>query len=341
MIQNQRIMKAAQIQEKRGDFVLVDIEKPTPKENEVLIRVEACGICHSDAFVKDGAFPGIQYPRVPGHEVVGIVEEVGQQVKLWKKGQRVGVGWHGGHCFQCDFCRRGDFINCEYAQVSGISYDGGYAEFMCAPQEAVAAIPDELSSAEAAPLLCAGITVFNALRNSGIRPGDIVAVQGIGGLGHLAIPYAAKMGMRTVAISTSNSKKDMAKELGAQHFINTEESDPVKTLKEMGGAKLILTTAPNSKAITAVIGGLGKDGKLLVVAATGEPVEVSPMELLMGRKSITGWPSGTAKDSEDTLNFSALTGTVPMIEEFPLEDVEKAYDRMINNKARFRVVLKP
>ncbi|WP_372920445.1 zinc-binding dehydrogenase, partial [Salegentibacter sp.] len=251
------------------------------------------------------------------------------------------VGWHGGHCFECEPCRRGDFISCENAQISGISYDGGYAEYMCAPKEAIAAIPEELSSAEAAPLLCAGITVFNALRNSGIKPGNLVAVQGIGGLGHLAVQYAAKMGMRTVAISTSDDKKDLAKELGAHHFINTDEKDAAEELQKLGGAKLILATAPYSKAITSVIGGLGTDGKLLMVAATGDPIEVSPMELLMGRKSVAGWPSGTAMDSEDTLNFSALTGTKPTIEEFPLDKVNEAYDRMINNKARFRVVLKP
>lgn len=334
-------MKAAQVKEKGGDFILVDMDKPSPKENEVLIKVEACGICHSDAFVKNGVFPGMEFPRVPGHEVVGIVEEVGQNVKNWKKDQRVGVGWHGGHCFECEPCRRGDFISCENAQISGISYDGGYAEYMCAPKEAIAAIPEELSSAEAAPLLCAGITVFNALRNSGIKPGNLVAVQGIGGLGHLAVQYAAKMGMRTVAISTSDDKKDLAKELGAHHFINTDEKDAAEELQKLGGAKLILATAPYSKAITSVIGGLGTDGKLLMVAATGDPIEVSPMELLMGRKSVAGWPSGTAMDSEDTLNFSALTGTKPTIEEFPLDKVNEAYDRMINNKARFRVVLKP
>ena len=334
-------MKAAQIQEKGGDFILVDIDKPTPKKGEILIKVEACGICHSDAFVKEGAFPGIEYPRTPGHEVVGTVEKVGADVDKWKVGQRVGIGWHGGHCFECEQCRRGDFINCENAKISGISYDGGYAEYMTAPQEAIAAIPEELSSAEAAPLLCAGITVFNALRNSGIKPGDIVAVQGIGGLGHLAIQYASKMGMRTVAISTSDNKKELAKDLGAHHFINTKNSDPAEELQKLGGAKLILATAPNSEAITSVINGLGVDGKLLMVAATGEPVEVSPLQLIMQRKSVAGWPSGTAIDSEDTLNFSALTGTKPMIEEYPLSDVKKAYERMINNESRFRVVLKP
>lgn len=334
-------MKAAQVQEKGGDFIIVDLDKPKPGKKEVLLKVEACGICHSDAFVKDGTFPGIEYPRVPGHEVVGIVEEIGEEVKMWKKGQRVGVGWHGGHCFECDPCRRGDFINCQNARVSGISYDGGYAEFMVAPQEAIAAVPDELTSAEAAPLLCAGITVYNALRNSGIKPGDVVAIQGIGGLGHLAVQYAVKMGMRTVAISHSNNKKELAEKLGAQHFINTNQEDPVKALQDLGGAKLILATAPVSSAITAIVDGLGIDGKILIVAATGDPVEVSPMQLLMGRKSVSGWPSGTAKDSEDTLHFSALTGTTPMIEEYPLKEVNEAYDRMINNKARFRVVLKP
>ncbi|NJY62966.1 alcohol dehydrogenase catalytic domain-containing protein [Salinimicrobium sp. CDJ15-81-2] len=334
-------MKAAQVQEKGGDFIIVDLDKPKPGKKEVLIKVEACGICHSDALVKEGHYPGLQYPRVPGHEVVGIVEEVGEEVDLWKKGQRVGVGWHGGHCFECDPCRRGDFINCVNAKVSGISYDGGYAEFMTAPQEAVASIPEELSSAEAAPLLCAGITVFNALRNSGIKAGDLVAVQGIGGLGHLAVQYAVKMGMRTVAISHSDNKKDLAKELGAHHFINTQNEDPAKKLQEMGGANLILATAPSGDAITAVVDGLGPNAKLLAVAATGEPIQVSPMQLLLGRKSVSGWASGTAKDSEDTLNFSALTATVPMIEEYPLDKVNEAYDRMINNKARFRVVLKP
>lgn len=334
-------MKAAQVQEKGGDFKIVELDKPNPAKKQVLVKIEACGICHSDAFVKDGTFPGIQYPRVPGHEVVGIIEEVGDEVDMWKKGQRVGIGWHGGHCFECDPCRRGDFINCQNAQVSGISYDGGYAEYMVAPQEAIAAVPDELSSVEAAPLLCAGITVFNALRNSGIKPGDLVAVQGIGGLGHLAVQYAVKMGMRTVAISHSDNKKELAEKLGAQHFINTNNEDPAKALQKLGGARLILATAPVSSAITAVVDGLGIDGKVLMVAATGEPVEASPMQLLMGRKSLSGWPSGTAKDSEDTLHFSALTGTVPMIEEFPLDQVNEAYDRMINNEARFRIVLKP
>ncbi len=334
-------MKAAVIEKAGGDFIIKDVDKPSPSDDEVLIKVEACGICHSDNFVKAGGFPGLEYPRIPGHEVVGIVEEVGKNVSSWQKGQRVGVGWHGGHCFECVPCRRGDFINCENAKVSGISYDGGYAEYMTAPKEAIAAIPDELSSADAAPLLCAGITVYNALRNSGIRAGDVVAVQGIGGLGHLAIQYASKMGMRTIAISHSNDKKGLAEDLGAHHFINTGEKDGAEELQKLGGAKLILATAPHSDAISAVVDGLGIDGKLLMVAATGEPIEVSPMQLLMGRKSAAGWPSGTAMDSEDTLKFSAMTGTKPMIEEFPLDKANEAFEKMMNNNARFRVVLKP
>ncbi|WP_019038455.1 alcohol dehydrogenase [Psychroflexus tropicus] len=334
-------MKAAQIQEAEGEFQLVELDQAKPGENEVLIKVEACGICHSDAFVKDGTFPGLEYPRVPGHEVIGTIEAIGENVSSWSKNQRVGVGWHGGHCFECEPCRRGDFISCQNAKVSGISYDGGYAEYMCAPQEALVAVPDELSSVEAAPLLCAGITVYNALRNSGIKAGDTVAIQGIGGLGHLAIQYAHKMGMRTVALSTSDDKKELALKLGAHHFINAKKDNASEKLQELGGARLILGTAPSGKAMTSVIGGLGVDGELLMVGATPESVEVNPMEMLMGRKSVAGWPSGTPTDSEDTLKFSALFDTKPMIEEYPLDKVKEAYDRMINNKSKFRVVLKP
>ncbi len=332
-------MKAAQITKAGNDFELVDLPLPEPGDNEILIKIQACGICHSDAFVKEGLFPGIEYPRVPGHEVVGTVEETGKNVTEWKEGQRVGVGWHGGHCFTCDACRKGDFINCSNGKICGISYNGGYAEYMTAPKEAIAAIPDELSSEEAAPLLCAGITTFNALRNSGAKPGDLVAVQGIGGLGHLAIQYAVKMGFRTVAISGSNDKEDLAKELGAHIFINAGKHDPADELQQLGGARVILATAPNSEAISALTGGLGLEGNLLIVAASGEAVEVSPLSLIMGRKRVSGWPSGTAKDSEDTLQFSALTGAKTMIETYPLEQVNEAYNHMINNKARFRTVL--
>ena len=334
-------MKAIQVPKAGADFDIVDVDIPKPKSNEILIKVEACGICHSDNMVKEGHFPGIEYPRVPGHEVVGIVEEVGTDVSQWKKGQRVGVGWHGGHCFECEPCRRGMFINCENAKISGISYDGGYAEYMTAPQEAIAAIPEALKSEEAAPLLCAGITVYNAMRNSKIKAGDVVAVQGIGGLGHLAVQYANKMGMRTVAISTSEDKKKLAHDLGAHHFIATDDQDAVEELQKLGGAKLIVATAPYADAISSVIDGLGIDGELICIGATGDPVKVSPMQLLMARKSVSGWPSGTAIESEDTLNFSALTGTKPMIETFKFDDVEEAFSKMMNNKARFRVVLVP
>lgn len=332
-------MKAVQIAKAGGDFEIVDKEIPQPKENEVLIKVQACGVCHSDMFTKEGAWPGIEYPRVPGHEIVGTVEKVGDKVSEWKKGQRVGVGWHGGHCFTCEPCRRGEFIDCQNAQITGISYDGGYAEYMVAPHEAVAAVPDDLKSEEAAPLLCAGITVFNALRNADLRSGDLVAVQGLGGLGHLGVQYAKKMGYRVAAISTSNDKKDLADELGADYFINAKEKDAAEELQNLGGAKVILATAPSGKAISSVINGLGIKGKLLVIAAANDNIEVSPLQLIPGSKSIGGWASGTARDSEDTLNFSAHTHVLPMIETYPLDKAKEAYEKMINNEARFRVVL--
>lgn len=332
-------MKAVQIKEAGGDFEVVDRDIPSPGDKEVLIKVEACGICHSDMFVKEGAFPGIEYPRVPGHEVIGKIEKVGSGVSTFKKGQRVGVGWHGGHCFACEPCRRGDFISCENAKIAGISYDGGYAEYMVAPMEALAAVPEELKSEEAAPLLCAGITTFNALRNSPARGGDLVAVQGVGGLGHLAIQYAKKMGFEVAAISGTNSKKDLATKLGADHFIATSDDDPAKALQKLGGAKVILATAPSGEAISSVVGGLGIDGQLLIVAAPGESMEVAPFALIGGRKSVAGWLSGTAIDSEDTLNFSKLTDVKPMIETFPLEKASEAYDKMMSNDARFRIVL--
>lgn len=332
-------MKAAQVKEPGKDFSVVEIPVPEPAENEVLIKVEACGICHSDAMVKDGLFPGIEYPRVPGHEVVGTIEKTGDGTEGWKKGDRVGVGWHGGHCFSCEPCRRGDFINCQNAKVAGISYDGGYAEYMTAPAEALARVPDDLSSEDAAPLLCAGITTFNALRNSGAKPGEIVVVQGIGGLGHLAIQYASKMGFKTVAISTSSDKEKLSRELGAHVFINAKEQNAVEEIQAMGGAKVILATAPNADVIGEIANALGRDGNLMVLAATGETFEVSPLNLIMGRKQVSGWPSGTAMDSEDTLNFSSLTKSTPMIETYPLDKVNEAYDKMIKNEARFRVVL--
>jgi propanol-preferring alcohol dehydrogenase len=332
-------MKAVQVSEAGGDFELVERDIPTPGSKEVLIKVQACGVCHSDMFTKEGVYPGIEFPRVPGHEVIGTIEKAGEGVSTWQEGQRVGVGWHGGHCFECESCRRGDFINCENARVTGISYDGGYQEYMVAPIEALAAVPEELDSAEAAPLLCAGITVFNALRNSGAQPGDLVAVQGIGGLGHLGVQYAHKMGFKTVAVSGTKSKEKLAKELGAHAFLSASDDDVVKELQAMGGADVILATAPNSEAITNIFDGLGPNGKVVTVGADMQPIEVAPMQLIGGKKTLTGWASGTAMDSEDTLNFSALTDSTAMIETYPLEKAEEAYNSMMSNEARFRAVL--
>lgn len=331
-------MKAAQVPKAGESFEIVEKVIPEPKDNEVLVKVEACGICHSDVFVKEGMFPGIEYPRVPGHEVIGKIEKTGSDVQGWKEGERVGVGWHGGHCFHCEPCRRGDFINCENAKISGISYDGGYAEYMTAPFEALARVPAELSSEEAAPLLCAGITTYNALRNSGAKPGALVAVLGIGGLGHLALQYSSAAGYRTVALSHGSSKEQMAHELGANYYINTSERDPAEELAAMGGADVILATAPNSKAISQVVGGLSSRGNMVIVAAAADNMEIVPFTLLSGKK-ISGWPSGHAKESEETLEFSAMKKITPEIETFPLDKVNEAYDKMINNEVRFRAVL--
>lgn len=332
-------MKAVQVPGPKGEFELVDKAVPEPGVHEVRVKVEACGICHSDIFAKDGLWPGVAYPRVPGHEVVGRIDKLGGAVAPWRLGQRVGVGWHGGHCFICESCRHGDFITCGNAKVTGLSFDGGYAQYMVVPLEALAAVPDELDSAAAAPLLCAGVTTYNALRNSGARPGDLVAIQGIGGLGHLAVQFAAKMGFRTVAISGGPDKKSLALQLGAHDYVDARAADPAKALADMGGAKVILATAPNSKLMSAVIDGLAIDGKLLVVGASAEPIKVTPIQLLTGRRSVAGWPSGHAKDSEDAMRFAALTGVRPMIETFPLEQAAAGYQRMITNNARFRVVL--
>jgi D-arabinose 1-dehydrogenase-like Zn-dependent alcohol dehydrogenase len=289
--------------------------------------------------VKEGHFPGIQYPRVPGHEIAGRIDAIGADVTLWKSGQRVGVGWHGGHCFQCDACRRGDFILCQFEKVTAITFDGGYAEYMVAPAEAVAAIPDDLPADQAAPLLCAGITVFNSLRNSGARAGDLVAVQGIGGLGHLGIQYAHRMGFRTVAIGRGKGKEPLARKLGAHEYVDTSAGAPAQALQKLGGARVILATAPDSKSISALVDGLAGNGKLWVVGADAEALTISPLQIISGRKTIQGWASGTAKDSEDTLKFSSLSGVRPMIERYPLEKAAEAYDQMISGRARFRVVL--
>ena len=332
-------MKAVQVSKPGGDFEIVDRKTPEPGRGEVRVKVEACGLCHSDLLVKEGHFPGITYPRIPGHEIAGRVDAVGADVKLWKPGQRVGVGWHGGHCFICDQCRSGDFILCRNEKITAIHFDGGYAEYMIAPQEALAAIPDGLSAADAAPLMCAGITVFNSLRNAGARAGDLIAVQGIGGLGHLGIQYARTMGFRTVALGRSKDKEKLARELGAHDYIDSSAVAPAEALQKLGGANIIIATAPDSKSISAVVDGLAPDGKLLVIGADPQPLTISPFQLIPGRRSIVGWPSGTAKDSEETLAFSALTGVRPMIEKYPLEKAADAYQQMITGKARFRVVL--
>jgi D-arabinose 1-dehydrogenase-like Zn-dependent alcohol dehydrogenase len=333
------LMKAVQVPKAGGNFELVDREIPTPGPGEVLIKVAACGICHSDFLAKEGHWPGIQYPRVPGHEVAGQIDALGPGVKNWKKGQAVGVGWYGGHCGDCASCRRGDFILCQFGRITGLTQDGGYTEYMLAPEAAVAAIPDGMSPEEAGPLLCAGITTFNALRNAGARAGDLVAVQGIGGLGHLGVQYANKMGFHTVAIARGADKEPLAKQLGAAIYIDSAATNAAQELKKLGGARVILATAPDSKSISAISEGLSPNGKLLIVAAPAEPITINPLTLIGGRRSVQGWPSGTASDSEDTLRFSAQTNVRPMIERYPLAKAAEAYERMMSGKARFRVVL--
>jgi alcohol dehydrogenase/propanol-preferring alcohol dehydrogenase len=332
-------MKAAQISKAGGDFELVEREIPEPGRGQVRIRVDACGICHSDVLVKEGLWPELQYPRVPGHEVAGKIDKVGDGVTSWKKGARVGVGWHGGHDFVCDECRRGDFTMCAQRKVTGIDFDGGYAEYMIAPAEAVAKIPDDLSAEEAGPFMCAGVTVFNALRKSGARPGDVVAVQGIGGLGHLAVQYARQMGFQTIALGRGKDKEPLAKKLGAHGYIDSNVSDTVAELQKLGGARVILATAPSAKAISSVVEGLGVDGNLLIPAAPNDPLTIGVFPLLMGRRQISGCYSGSARDSQDTLEFSALSEVHPMIEKLPLSRVAEGYERMHTGKVRFRVVL--
>jgi D-arabinose 1-dehydrogenase-like Zn-dependent alcohol dehydrogenase len=331
-------MKAAQISKAGGDFEIVEREIPNPDAGQVRIKVQACGICHSDTLTKDG-WPGIQYPRVPGHEVAGIIDEVGAGVTSWKKGQRVGVGWHGGHDNTCISCRRGDFRNCQNVKIPGISYDGGYQQYMVAPIEALAALPESLGDAEAAPLLCAGITTYNALRHSGAMPGDLVAVQGIGGLGHLGVQWANKFGYKVAAIGRGPENAALAKKLGASVYIDSKATNAAQELQKLGGAQVILATAPNSKAMSELIDGLGPNGKFVVVGATLDPIEVKPTQLIFGVKSIQGWAAGTPADSEDTLRFAELTGVRPMIETYPLEKAAEGYERMISGKAQFRVVL--
>ena len=334
-------MKVIQVSKPNAGLELVERERPDPKSRQVRIKVQACGICHSDMYTVTGGFPGIQYPRVPGHEVVGLIDAVGADVPDWRAGMRVGVGWHGGHCGHCSSCRRGDFITCRQGQIPGISYDGGYAEYMIAPFEALVSIPDELASEDAAPLLCAGITTFNALRHSGALTGDLVAILGVGGLGHLGVQFAAKMGFKTVAIARGADKGPLAKKLGAHVYIDSTVQNAAEELTRLGGAKVILATVTDAKSMSSVVAGLGIDGKLLVVGATGEAIEVPPFLLIGARRSISGWPSGTASDSEDTLKFSVLSSVRPMIETFPLAKAAEAYQHMMSGKARFRVVIVP
>jgi len=333
-------MRAAQVVSAKGPYQIVEREIPEPGVGQVRIRVQASGICHSDSLTKEGLWPGIQYPRVPGHEVAGIVDAVGAAVAGWKVGDRVGVGWHGGHCGYCDACRRGDFLVCQVAPlIPGISYDGGHADYMISPAVALARIPEGLSAADAAPLMCAGVTTFNSLRNAGARPGDLVAVLGIGGLGHLGVQFAAKAGYRTVAIARGKDKEPLARRLGAHHYIDSQSQDPAQELTRLGGARVILATVTSGQAMTATIAGLGVDGKLVVLGAAHEPLEVSALALLGARRSIAGWPSGRAIDSQDTVAFCALTGVRSMNELMPLERAGEAYDRMMSGKARFRMVL--
>lgn len=332
-------MKVAQIPAPGADFQIVEREIPKPGVGHVLIKVQACGVCHSDLLTKEGLWPGIQYPRVPGHEVVGRIAEVGAGVSEWTKGQRVGVGWHGGHDGTCAACRRGDFGNCRNHKIAGISYDGGYQQYMSAPAESLVAIPESLSDAEAAPLLCAGVTTYNALRHSGALPGDLVAVQGVGGLGHLGIQFANRFGYRVAAVGRGPENASLAKKLGAAVYIDSRATNAAGALQELGGARVILATAPSSKAMSELFDGLGPNGKLVVIGADFDPIEVTPIQLIAGSRTIQGWASGTPSDSEDTLRFAELSGVRPMIETYPLEKAAEAYARMLGGDAQFRVVL--
>jgi D-arabinose 1-dehydrogenase-like Zn-dependent alcohol dehydrogenase len=332
-------MKAVQVPKPGADFEIVERDIPAPGRGQVRLKVQACGVCHSDLLTKEGLWPGIEYPRIPGHEVAGLVDEIGEGVSAWKKGQRAGVGWHGGQDNTCRECRRGDFRNCQNLQIPGISYDGGYQQYMIAPIEALVPIPDSLNDVEAAPLLCAGITTYNALRHSGAFPGDLVAVQGIGGLGHLGVQFANKFGYKVAAIGRGPDNAVLAKKLGASVYIDSNATPPAEALQKLGGAKVILATAPNSKAMSELIDGLGPNGKLIVVGATFDPIEVTPVQLILGSRTIQGWAAGTPADSEDTLRFAELSGVRPMIEIYPLEKAAEAYARMMSGKAEFRVVL--
>jgi D-arabinose 1-dehydrogenase-like Zn-dependent alcohol dehydrogenase len=332
-------MKSAQIPKPGADFEIVEREIPQPAAGQVRIKVQACGVCHSDLFTKEGMWPGIEYPRVPGHEIAGVIDEIGAGVTGWKIGQRAGVGWHGGHDGTCLACRRGDFRNCQNLKIAGISYDGGYQQYMVAPMEALTAIPENLSDVEAAPLLCAGITTYNALRHSGAMPGDVVAVLGIGGLGHLGVQFASKFGYKVAVVGRGPESAALAEKLGASVYIDNKATNAAEALQKLGGAQVILSTVPSSKAMSEVIDGLAPNGKLMVVGADMEPINVTPVQLINGSRSLQGWASGTPADAEDTLRFAELSGVRPMIETYPLEKAAEAYARMLSGKAQFRVVL--
>lgn len=333
-------MRALQIARAKGPFDLVELDMPEPGAREVRVRVEACGVCHSDSFTKDGLFPDIRYPIVPGHEIAGVIDAVGPDVpKQWAIGRRVGVGWFGGHCGYCEPCRRGDMIDCRNLKIPGVSYNGGYAEAMIAPYDALASIPDDLGAEDAAPLLCAGVTTFNALRHSGAGPGDLVAILGVGGLGHLGVQFAARMGFRVAAVDRGRDKAGMARELGAHAYIDSETQNVAEALHALGGARAALATIPNGRAMSAVVDGLAERGRLVVVGVSADPIEETPLQLIAGSRTITGHAAGTSQDSEDTMRFSALSGVRPMIETVPLERAAEAYDRMMAGKARFRMVL--
>jgi D-arabinose 1-dehydrogenase-like Zn-dependent alcohol dehydrogenase len=333
-------MRVAQVTSAHGPIEVVERPIPDPGPGKVRVKVEACGVCHSDTITKESLFPGIVYPRIPGHEIAGVVDALGEGVTNWTKGQRVGIGWLGGHCTICQPCRHGKFAVCERAQIPGIVYDGGYAEYVITSAQGLAAIPDVLRFEEAAPLLCAGITVFNALRNSGAMAGELIAVQGLGGLGHLGIQYANKMGFETVAIGRGEDKKAFATKLGAHHYIDTDAVKPAEALQKLGGAKTILATAPDSKSMAPLVAGLCVDGTLMVIGVGPGNIEVSPLDIVTTRRNVRGWPSGTATDSEDAMRLAALSGIRPMIETYPLAEAAAAYDRMTSGKARFRVVIK-
>ena len=331
------LMKAIQVKAQGADFELIQKESPEPKEHEVLLKVHACGVCHGDAIVKQGYFPGLQYPRTPGHEVVGTIAKLGSESHYWKVGQRVGVGWRGGHCYHCNSCLKGEFWACESPFATGISTDGGYAEYMVARMEVLTAIPDELSSVEAAPLLCAGATTLGALKSSSAKGGDLIAIQGFGGLGHLALQFAVKLGLKVAVISRGNEKEALARKLGAQIYIDADKVDAAEELMRLGGARAIFCTAPNSKAISDLVEGLSRNGQMIIITFVNDPMQISPVQLMRAVRSISGWVGG---NTADTLKFSVLTHVVPMVEVFPLEQAQIAFDRMMTAKVHFRAVLK-